>query len=142
MQPEIQQPSSNSGEQLPVPPVMNQEVVPSLPPIEMQPIQAAEAYEQRADAAAGTVQNAGAPLPPPVAQPVATPPPAAAPSQQTITAPMVAADEELIEKEWVDKAKEIIQRTGDDPHARTEQVNQLQRSYLEKRYGKVIGVDT
>ena len=48
-------------------------------------------------------------------------------------------DDELIEKEWVDKAKQIIEQTRDDPHARTAQVNALQRDYLQKRYGKVVG---
>lgn len=141
MQPETQQQNSYTSEQLPMPPSVGPEVIPSIPAIEVQPIQAAEAYEQRADAAGVAAQNAGAPAQ--VAQPVApqAPAPAAVPVQ-AVTAPIVAADEELIEKEWVDKAKEIIQRTTGDPHARTEQVSQLQRSYLEKRYGKVIGVDT
>jgi Txe/YoeB family toxin of Txe-Axe toxin-antitoxin module len=62
------------------------------------------------------------------------PPPASA-----STTPLVAADEDLIEKEWVDKAKEIIQQTKDDPHTRSQKVNELQRDYLQKRYGKVIG---
>ena len=55
------------------------------------------------------------------------------------TTPLVAADEDLIEKEWVDKAKQIIEQTRDDPHARTQKVNELQRDYLQKRYGKVVG---
>jgi len=57
----------------------------------------------------------------------------------TTTTPLVASDEDLIEKEWVDKAKEIIEQTKDDPHARTTKVNELQRDYLQKRYGKVVG---
>jgi hypothetical protein len=53
--------------------------------------------------------------------------------------PAVAADEDLIEKEWVDKAKKIISDTRDDPAAREKQVGQLQADYLKKRYGKELG---
>jgi hypothetical protein len=53
--------------------------------------------------------------------------------------PAVAADEDLIEKEWVDKAKKIITDTRDDPAAREKQVGRLQADYLKKRYGKELG---
>lgn len=53
--------------------------------------------------------------------------------------PAVAADEDLIEKEWVDKAKQIISQTRDDPAEREKQVGRLQADYLKKRYGKSLG---
>ena len=53
--------------------------------------------------------------------------------------PAVAADDDLIEKEWVDKAKQIISETRDDPAAREKQVGRLQADYLKKRYGKELG---
>lgn len=53
--------------------------------------------------------------------------------------PVVAGDEDVIEKEWVDKAKKIILETKDDPHGRTERVNELQKDYLRKRYSKELG---
>ena len=56
--------------------------------------------------------------------------------------PTVAADEDLIEKEWVDKAKKIIADTRDDPHAREQEVGKLQADYLKKRYGKELGNQT
>jgi len=56
--------------------------------------------------------------------------------------PAVAADEDLIEKEWVDKAKQIIADTRDDPAAREKQVGKLQADYLKKRYGKELGATT
>ncbi len=52
--------------------------------------------------------------------------------------PSVAADEDLIEKEWVEKAKQIISDTKDDPFAQEQAVRRLQADYLHKRYGKVI----
>ena len=45
----------------------------------------------------------------------------------------------VIEKEWVDKAKQIITETHDDPYQRSNRVNQLQKEYLKKRYGKDLG---
>lgn len=53
--------------------------------------------------------------------------------------PVVAADDDLIEKEWVDKAKAIIVKTKDDPYQRELQVGKLQADYLKKRYGKDLG---
>ncbi|MEO5691477.1 MAG: hypothetical protein ABIQ64_04805 [Candidatus Saccharimonadales bacterium] len=56
------------------------------------------------------------------------------------TSPAVAADEDLIEKEWVEKAKKIISDTKHDPYSQEQAVRQLQADYLSKRYGKVIKV--
>ena len=54
-------------------------------------------------------------------------------------APITAADEELIEKEWVDKAKQIISSTKDDPFQREREIKKLQIDYVKKRYGRIIG---
>jgi len=53
--------------------------------------------------------------------------------------PIVANDDELIEKEWVDRAKRIVSDTRDDPHRRDEEVNKLQADYVKKRYGRELG---
>lgn len=53
--------------------------------------------------------------------------------------PLVAADDDLIEKEWVDKAKAIVIKTKDDPYQREQEVSKLQVEYLRKRYGKELG---
>lgn len=53
--------------------------------------------------------------------------------------PLIAADEDLIEKEWVDKAKKIIGDTKDDPYRREQEVKKLQIEYVRKRYGREIG---
>lgn len=54
--------------------------------------------------------------------------------------PVVAADDDLIEREWVDKAKKIIAETKDDPYRREREVSRLQADYLRKRYGREIGI--
>jgi hypothetical protein len=61
---------------------------------------------------------------------------AAPPNDDT---PLVAADEDLIEKEWVDKAKKILTETKDDPYEREQRVKKLQLEYVRKRYGREIG---
>lgn len=66
------------------------------------------------------------------------------PGDDTVTdgsadVPLVAADEDLIEKEWVDKAKKIIVSTKEDPYRREAEVSKLQVEYLRKRYGKELG---
>ena len=141
MQPENSRSVTPNAEQLPLPPTMGPENVPMLPPLETGLERGQERFEQAAEAgarasdaasaAAAVVAVPVAPIPQPVVQ--------APPVQTTTSTPLVAADEDLIEKEWVDKAKEIIQQTRDDPHARTQKVNELQRDYLQKRYGKVVG---
>lgn len=55
------------------------------------------------------------------------------------TSPSVAADDDLIEKEWVDHAKDIISKTKDDPYMREQELNKLQIDYIRKRYGREIG---
>lgn len=60
-------------------------------------------------------------------------------TQPISDAPVSAADEDLIEKEWVDKAKKIIEDTKDDPYKRELEIGRLQREYIKKRYGREIG---
>ena len=52
---------------------------------------------------------------------------------------LVASDEDVIETEWVKIAKQVISQTQDDPSARERALTELQKDYLMKRYGKVLG---
>jgi len=140
MQPENSQPTPMGPEQFPMPPSLPGEHIPSLPPLESGIEKGAERHEQNAEAGARAADAAA------FAAPIAVPPvpPPVVPQDDlaqnaAITSPLIAADEDLIEKEWVDKAKEIILHTKDDPHARTQKVNELQRDYLQKRYGRTVG---
>lgn len=54
--------------------------------------------------------------------------------------PAVADDVDVIEKEWVDKAKKIVDSTKDNPRAQEKEVSKLQAEYLMKRYGKQLKV--
>jgi hypothetical protein len=65
-----------------------------------------------------------------------------APSQTPASddSPLIANDEDLIEKEWVTKAKKIVEQTRSDPYRQESEVSKLQADYLKKRYGKDIKV--
>ncbi len=91
--------------------------------------------EQQAEAAPAAAPPV---LPTPVV--VAQPHPASDDTASIQSAnPSVAGDDDLIEKEWVDRAKKIIDETRDDPHRREQEVSRLQADYLRKRYGKELG---
>ena len=54
--------------------------------------------------------------------------------------PAIAKDDDLIEKEWVNRAKKIVAETKDNPYKRDESISQLQRDYIKKRCGRELGV--
>ena len=49
-------------------------------------------------------------------------------------------DDDLIEKEWVEKAKRIVEHTRDDPHQQSEQLTLVKADYMKKRYNKTVKV--
>lgn len=98
-----------------------------------------ERFEQRSEAAPAAVSQA--PVLPPVVVPPVVPAPVVDDSAQAASddMPVVANDDDLIEREWVDKAKKIITETKDDPYRREQEVGKLQADYLRKRYGRELG---
>lgn len=97
----------------------------------------AERQEQTGEQAARSA-DATPVLPPPVV-PIVPPTTSASPAPVVDDLPVVAGDDDLIEKEWVDRAKKIIVDTKDDPYRREKEVARLQADYLKKRYGKELG---
>jgi hypothetical protein len=97
----------------------------------------AERHEQAAESRAAVADATGIPLimPPPIVQDDVVADVTTVPSSN----PVVAGDEDVIEKEWVDKAKKIIADTRDDPYKREKAVAELQDDYLRKRYGREPG---
>ena len=53
--------------------------------------------------------------------------------------PIVAGDVDLIEKEWVDKAKKIIAVTKGRPYEQAKAIALLQADYLKKRHNRELG---
>lgn len=60
-------------------------------------------------------------------------------SHALVPMPEAAADSDLIEKEWVLKAKQIVEKTAEDPFAQSEELGKMKSEYLKKRYNKDIG---
>lgn len=79
------------------------------------------------------------PLPLPPMAPTAAPA-GAAPAATQGQALLTKDDGDLIEKEWVDKAKQIVERTRDDPFRQSEELTVFKADYMKKRYGKTIKV--
>lgn len=52
--------------------------------------------------------------------------------------PIAAADDDVIEKEWVNKAKKVVSETKGDPYRQEREVSKLQADYMQKRYGKQV----
>jgi len=49
-----------------------------------------------------------------------------------------AEDIDLIEKEWVLKAKAIVAQTHGDPYTQNKEINKIRAEYIKKRYNKDI----
>lgn len=52
------------------------------------------------------------------------------------TGGLMADDADLIEKEWVLKAKAIVAHTRNDPHQQNVEMTNIKADYLKKRYNK------
>ncbi len=53
----------------------------------------------------------------------------------------LAEDGDLIEKEWVLKAKTIVENTQNNPFLQSQKLAELRTDYLQKRYGKSLQED-
>jgi hypothetical protein len=88
--------------------------------------------------AAPSLSTIPLPEPPQPALPTTSPADeAATPAQNSA---LSADDNDLIEKEWVNKAKQIVERTRDDPYKQSGDLTIFKADYLKKRYGKTIKV--
>ena len=98
-----------------------------------------ETREQHVGGPAG--EPAAVTQPAPALPPLPTMP-AASPVLPAVddTNPPAAADEDLIEKEWVEKAKKVVSETKHDPYLQGQEVGKLQADYLKKRYGKTVSL--
>ncbi len=61
-------------------------------------------------------------------------PSAQVPSQTIPEDDLPAEDVDVIEKEWVDRAENIIKSTANDPFAEEQQEESLSKEYLKKRF--------
>lgn len=85
-----------------------------------------------------------APVAPPAYVPPAPPPlPVNSPAHNLAVSahsPASADDTDLIEQEWVHKAKAIVEQTREDPHLQNKEINKFKADYIKKRYNREIKV--
>jgi hypothetical protein len=86
---------------------------------------------------AGATMPTAIPLPIVPATPVTQPVSGASSTTQSMAA-SATDDTDLIEKEWVVKAKEIVERTADDPYRQSEELTAVKADYMKQRYNKII----
>ncbi len=67
--------------------------------------------------------------------------PTGQPMQPISATPQIADDNDLIEKEWVLKAKQIVAATKDDPYVQNREINKFKADYLKKRYNKDLKIE-
>lgn len=118
-------PGNNAGMNLPPQPLQTMGEVPAAPPpasavtwlppsVPVKPTGPAQGGSQ---ASAGQTAGAAASIP---------------------SVPSTADDGDLIEKEWVMKAKQIVEQTKQDPYKQTRELHKFRAEYMKKRYNKVI----
>lgn len=61
-------------------------------------------------------------------------------STTSIPIPAEAEDSDLIEKEWVERAKQIVAHTRHDPHEQQKALSLMKADYMKKRYNRDIKV--
>lgn len=106
---------------------------------EVRPAAAPEVQPMQTAAPTPSIPTPQQPVPvTPRQQPVTTP---VVPNTSVNTAQLVADDSDLIEKEWVEKAKAIVAQTAHDPNLQSKEVNKIKVDYMQKRYNKQLKVD-
>lgn len=140
MQPEIT-PGQRPVEQAPSPQTESYEIPPNFTSPEIESGSSAERLEQRSAVELAPPPPAAIPAPMPPVVPIDTPGQAPAMTSQPVQNPVAANDDDTIEKEWVDRAKQVIAQTKDNPYAREKAIGELQRDYLMKRYGRQVGAN-
>ncbi|MDP4038927.1 MAG: hypothetical protein Q8P54_03150 [bacterium] len=75
---------------------------------------------------------ANAPVPPPAAQPSGQPP--LTPQTPADNAADISDESGKVDKQYVDKAEEIIKTNADDPHKEEEDEEDLSQDFLKKKF--------
>jgi hypothetical protein len=104
--------------------------------------------EQGQEAAPAPQEKVGRQAPPAPALPAvpddipaADTPVIAVPSQDAAAHPVPdssAQDTDRIEPVWVNRAKDVIARTHDDPYLQKDQMSKVKADYIQKRFNKQI----
>lgn len=123
---------------LPVPSNIEKDILPDSPPTELGSSRNPEFLKQVGDEVGGT--GSAVPTQQPQTQGVLPDDSKSADqsvASQTIgSTPQIADDIDLIEKEWVEKAKEIVEKTRENPYLQNKAISEIKSDYIKKRYNK------
>lgn len=124
---------------------------PAPSPVEQGALPGVERAQPRQEQMAVPTEKPGSSAPATGTLPAPVPLPTALPkADTTLDAPVVGAptngpaiadDVDVIEKEWVQKAKTIVNQHKHDPYNQEKETSKLQADYLKKRYGKEVKVE-
>ncbi len=98
------------------------------------PLRSPEMQPQPAVAGPPTAADTSMVSPQPVAATIPQAPPVVLPAS------MPADDVDVIEKQWVDKAKAIVAATHSDPRLQNQELSKVKASYIKNRFHKDIRV--
>lgn len=130
------QPTPEQGQPRPAPEQVPGEVRPETAPAPQ------ERQAPRGDQAAqGDATFTSIPLPQPVQVPQEEQQQGKTDDTGDTKGPAIADDVDLIEREWVDKAKQIVNEHKHDPYNQEKEVDRLRTDYRQKRYGKTTERD-
>jgi hypothetical protein len=127
---------SNSNEHagLSLPSPVHESAVGDNPHVETQP--AAEVFPTNFQNGAPQQQMAQPDPQPPIQQGTSTQ--SVVNPTTNLVVPAMADDTDLIEKEWVNKAKSIVEKTRYDPYEQSKELTIFKADYMKKRYNKTI----
>lgn len=131
-------PSSNETG-LNLPPVVHEQAPAEsdAPEVSTSKVEQAPAAYERAPSAGQAAASLSIPIPEPV---VASQQQSVVGSTSQGVVQILQDDGDLIEKEWVNKAKAIVARNRDDPYKQSEELTVFKADYLKKRYDKTLKV--
>ncbi len=131
-------PSSSEGLNLPVP--VGETAAPLTPETSPSASEKAPSTPERGRQVSRTAPTI-LPLPPLATPDPVTPATAAGKAGAAQTTPVAMADDgDLIEKEWVEKAKAIVERTRNNPYQQSEELTEVKADYMKRRYDKALKV--
>lgn len=111
-----------------------QEIQPAQP---LEQLKSAESHERDSHAVVNSATSLASTLP--VVIPTADPVDDTTHALGQVAA-ITASNDDVIEKEWVNKSKKILKDTKGDPYRKEHEVSKLQADYLYKRFGKQVNV--
>lgn len=104
-------------------------------------IESASASVEKSTGAVESISQQGPTSPMPMVDPsqfASTAAPVASPAvADPITAQQATADDaDVIEKEWVAKAKDIVEKTRNNPREQSTELNNFKATYIKRRFNK------